>query len=225
MSRLIKKALFLEAPYVYLHHGDKIVGKYFPLGIGYIVSYIRQFGYKVKIFQPLHYQNFMEELISQMECFQPDLVGISVMTPSYPRAIEICEKIKSKYKVTTVLGGHHVSAVGEEVLKESLSVDFVVIGEGEITLLELIRELESSNPHFGKVGGLAWRDKNGSVIVNQSRDFIKDIDQLPMPARDIVDMNQYRSHSYIDYGKKSATMITSRGCPYKCSFCSSMLTM
>ena len=225
MSRLIKKVLFLEAPYAYLHHGDKIVGKYFPLGIGYIASYIRQFGYKVKIFQPLHYQNFMEELTGQMECFQPDLVGISVMTPSYPLAIEICDKVKSKYKATTVLGGHHVSAVGEEVLKEALSVDFVVIGEGEITLLELVRELESSNPRFGKVDGLAWRDRNGEVHRNKPRNLIEDINPLPFPARDLVDLSKYGLHSYIDFGKKSTTMITSRGCPFKCIFCSSWLTM
>lgn len=225
MSTQMKKVLLLEAPYAYLHHGDRIVGKYFPLGIGYIASYLRQFAYEVKIFQPSCYHDFMEELTSQMECFQPNLVGISVMTPSYPRAVEICDKVKSTHKTVTVLGGHHVSAVGEEVLKESPSVDFVVIGEGEITLLELVRELESSNPRFGKIDGLAWRDRNGEIHRNKPRNLIEDIDSLPFPARDMVDMERYGIHSYIDFGKKSATMITSRGCPFDCIFCSSWLTM
>lgn len=221
-----KKILFIEAPYSYANAGKELVGKYFPLGIGYLASYIREAGYSVKIFQPSLDEAYESELKDIIKSFDPSVIGISVMTPSYPRAVGICDMIKSYDKeITTVLGGHHVSAVGKEVLEQSPNSDFAVIGEGELTFHELMRAVGSNDAGYQDIKGLAWRDDNGDIHVNESRELIKDIDSLPLPARDLVDMDQYRLHSYIDFGKKSATMITTRGCPYKCAFCSSWLTM
>ena len=221
-----KRILFIEAPYSYAGAGEEIVGKYFPLGIGYLASYIRQFGYSVKIFQPSMDEAYDWELKEIIASFAPFVVGISVMTPSYPRAVEICNMIKEiDENIVTVLGGHHISAVGNEVMDQSPNTDFSIMGEGELTLHELLQAHESENPEFGVINGLVWRDSDGSISVNEKRGMIKDIDSLPFPARDLVDMDQYRLHSYIDFGTKSATMVTSRGCPYKCAFCSSWLTM
>ncbi len=221
-----KRVLLIEAPYSYADSGKEVVGKYFPLGIGYLAAYIRQFGYSVKIFQPSLDESHDQELKEIIALFDPFLVGISVMTPSYPRAVEICKVIKSNDKnIITVLGGHHVSAVGKEVLEQSSNTDFAVIGEGEITFHDLLELLNSDKPHYEDIQGLAWRDNTNNIHINDNRELIKEIDSLPFPARDLVDMDQYRLHSYIDFGKKSATMITSRGCPYKCAFCSSWLTM
>ncbi len=220
------KILFIEAPYTYASSGNEIVGKYYPLGIGYLASYIRQFGYSVKVFQPSSDESYFKELNETIDSFGPAVVGISVMTPSYPGAVEICNLIKSHDRnIITVLGGHHVSAVGGEVLKQSPKTDFSVMGEGEVTFHELIQSLESDSPEYKGINGLVWRDNEGNIYVNDPREMVKDIDSLPFPARDIIDMDQFRMHSYIDFGKKSATMITSRGCPYKCMFCSSWLTM
>jgi len=221
-----KKILFIEAPYSYASAGKEVVGKYFPLGIGYLASYIREAGHSVKIFQPSMDEAYDRELKEIIASFAPSIVGISVMTPSYPLAVEICNIIKSKDKeIITVLGGHHVSAVGKEVLEQSENTDFAVIGEGEVTLHELVQALELDTTDYAGIKGLAWRDNGGSIHVNESRELIADIDSLPFPARNLVDMDQYRLHSYIDFGTKSATMVTSRGCPYKCAFCSSWLTM
>ena len=221
-----KRILFVEAPYSYAGAGKQVVGKYFPLGIGYLASYIRQFGYSVKIFQPSSENSFSQELSDIIASFDPSLVGISVMTPSYPRAVEICDMIKEiDASIFTVLGGHHVSAVGKDVLVQSPNTNFAVVGEGELTFHELVQSIESDNSNHEKINGLVWRDSKGVIHVNNSRELIKDIDSLPLPARDLVEMDQYRLHSYIDFGTKSATMVTSRGCPYKCAFCSSWLTM
>jgi len=221
-----KNVLLIEAPYSYASAGKEVVGKYFPLGIGYLAAYSRQHGYNVKIFQPSLDESYDQELREIITSFNPLMVGISVMTPSYPRAVEICNIIKSIDKnIVTILGGHHVSAVGKEVLEQSSNTDFAAIGEGEITFHELLKSFESDRPDYNIIQGLAWKDKENNIHVNDSRELIKDIDALPFPARDLVDMDQYRLHSYIDFGKKSATMVTSRGCPYKCAFCSSWLTM
>jgi radical SAM superfamily enzyme YgiQ (UPF0313 family) len=221
-----KNVLLIEAPYSYASSGKEVVGQYFPLGIGYLASYIRQFGYSVQIFQATLDESYDQELKDIILSFSPSLVGISVMTPSYPRAVEICNMMKDiDASIVTVLGGHHVSAVGKEVMEQSLKTDFSVIGEGELTFIELLEAFNSKNPAFGGINGLVWRDKDGIIRQNEKRELIQDIDSLPFPARDLVDMGQYRLHSYIDFGTKSATMVTSRGCPYKCAFCSSWLTM
>ncbi len=220
------RILFIEAPYSYASAGKEVVGRYFPLGIGYLASYMRQFGYSVKIFQPTADELYNEELKEIITSFDPSLAGISIMTPSYPRAVEICNLIKLlNKKIVTVFGGHHVSAIGKEVLYQSSNTDFAVMGEGEVTLHELVQSLESARSHYTEIKGLVWRDTEGNIHTNESRELISDIDSLPFPARDLVDTDKFRLHSYIDFGKKSTTMITTRGCPYKCAFCSSWLTM
>lgn len=213
------KVLLLEAPYSY-GSGEKLVNKYFPLGIGYLASYLLKAGYSVKILESFSF----DSLDSTMNSFAPDLIGISVMTPSYPGAVEICSHIKKRYSAKTVIGGHHVSALKGDVLKQADDIDFAVYGEGEETLLDLVNHLESSTPGFEHIEGLIWRNDN-QIITNEPRELLKDLDSIPFPSRSLVDMSQYGSHSYIDFGKKTATLITSRGCPYCCAFCSSWLTM
>lgn len=217
------KVLLIDAPYSYAG-GNSLVKKYFPLGIGYLAAYIRNAGYAVKIFESSSPAFSCDDLDKEISSFKPELVGISVMTPTYPDAVEICSHIKRYHSVKAVLGGHHISAMKGDVLKQAEDVDFAVYGEGEETLLQLMGQLDSPDPHFEKIDGLVWRDKN-TIVVNKPRDLIEDIDILPFPARDLVDMSNYGLHSYIDFGNKSATMITSRGCPFDCFFCSSHLTM
>jgi anaerobic magnesium-protoporphyrin IX monomethyl ester cyclase len=219
------RALFIEAPYSY-GNAEGLVGSYFPLGLGYLAAWLKQHGYAVDILQPGQGQSVDEALRSRLESFKPTLVGISVMTPSYPQAVNLCEIIKeSDRSRKTVLGGHHISAVGGEVLDQSPNTDFVIIGEGEQTLLELAGALQAGKSDLSEISGLGWRDATGKTRINAPREFITDMDALPHPARELVDMNRFAIHSYIDFGKRSATMVTSRGCPFKCMFCSSWLAM
>jgi radical SAM superfamily enzyme YgiQ (UPF0313 family) len=218
------RVLLIEAPYSY-GTARVIVGRYFPLGVGYLAAYLQRFGHRVRIFQPEGDRDLDASLLKELERFAPNLVGISVMTPSYPEAVRLSDLIKAHHACRTVLGGHHVSAVGESVLLESASTDFAVVGEGEETLRELAEALERGATDLSAVRGLIWREIGSQIRRNPPRDVIQDLDSLPFPARNLVDMNRFRLHSYIDFGKKSATMITSRGCPFKCIFCSSWLTM
>jgi len=218
------RVLLLEAPYQY-SASQGLVGSYFPLGIGYLAAFLRRHGCPVRIFQPPARGGFDPALRRLLADYAPSLVGISVMTPSYPEAVRLCTMVKKHAVCKTVLGGHHVSAVGATVLNQSPNTDFAVVGEGEQTLLELVGALGSGRGEFSSIDGLHWRDANGQLRQNAPRGLIEDLDNLPLPARDLVDMSRYRVHSYIDFGKRSATMITSRGCPFKCIFCSSRLTM
>lgn len=217
------KILLIESPYSY-GKDSIVVGKYFPLGIGYLAAFLRGNGNEVRIFQPRDDAKYHDECIALLREFQPRAVGISVMTSSYPNAVELCGLVKRNSDAATILGGHHVSAVGRQVMAQSPDTDFAVIGEGEETLTELMRKFGEANPDLSQTNGLIWRDA-GEIRENAPRGLIGDLDSLPFPARDLVDISQFRIHSYIDFGKKSTTMITSRGCPFKCMFCSSWLTM
>ena len=219
------RALFIEAPYSY-GNADGLVGSYFPLGLGYLAAWLKRHSYEADILQPEPEQSFDDALTAKLESFKPTLAGISVMTPSYPQAVRLCGLIKeSDPSRKTVLGGHHISAVGGEALAQAPEVDFAVIGEGEQTLLELAAALDEGRTDMSDIDGLAWRDADGEIRVNPPREFMTDMDSLPHPARELVDMSRFGLHSYIDFGKRSATMVTSRGCPFKCMFCSSWLAM
>ena len=194
---------------------------HFPLGLGYVASFLRRQGHQVRLLLGLT----PDVLHHQLETFQPDLVGISCMTPTYPQAVAICREVKKRSQAATVLGGPHVTALQEEILQVQPEIDYVVCGEGELTIAELCGMLEKSDRKFSKIKGLVYRTAKGAVKANPRREMIQDVDSLPFPARDLVDMSRLGTHKYIDVGRVSATMISSRGCPFKCAFCSSHITM
>src|SRR5208283_5447215 len=114
----------------------------------------------------------------------------------------------------------------KEFLEEAKSVDIAVMGEGEYTMLELAQYFEGKK-QLSEILGLAY-SKNGEVNVNSPRPFIKNLDELPYPAYDLMDMEQYLSPKKIGYRSfrnRAISMITSRGCPFNCCFCSVHLHM
>jgi anaerobic magnesium-protoporphyrin IX monomethyl ester cyclase len=139
--------------------------------------------------------------------------------------VTICRKVKNRSQAATVLGGPHVTALQEEILELQPEIDYVVVGEGELTITELCQMLEHADREPSQIQGLVYRAADGTVQATPRRDLIKDVDSLPFPARDLVDMSRLGTHKYIDVGRVSATMISSRGCPFKCAFCSSHITM
>ena len=147
------------------------------------------------------------------------------MTPTFHQAVAICRVVKSHSSAVTVLGGPHVTALKEEILQAQPEVDYVVLGEGEQTIAELCQTLDQSDRQVSQIQGLVYRTEDGTVQTGPPRALIKDVDSLPFPARDLVDMSRLGTHRYIDVGRVSATMISSRGCPFKCAFCSSHITM
>ena len=218
------KILLIEPPCSY-GFDDFMIRKYFPLGLGYIASALREAGHKVSLFLEKGGNEYEEKLKLRLRDFQPALVGISAMTPYYPDAVWNAKIVRETLPNTTVvLGGHHASAIPEESLSAAKNVDYVVCGEGEITVVELAAVLEGKEDGFEKIDGLIGREGT-EIVRNRPRGLIKDIDTIPFPARDLVDMKKFGVHSYIQFGKHPATMISSRGCPYRCAFCSGQLTM
>ena len=139
-----------------------------------------------------------------------DLIGITVLSPVYDEVINIFKSIKEvNNKIKICLGGPYVTTIMEEIFIET-PAEYAVYGEGELTFSDLLFYLKG-NLEIDDVKGLMFRSESGDIITNAPREQIKDLDSLPLPAYDLFQMNRYPIHR----------VVTSRGCPYKCSFCNS----
>ncbi|GAG46771.1 unnamed protein product, partial [marine sediment metagenome] len=134
-----------------------------PLGLCYIGAYLKQFGHQIKIFHQLDETN--EQIIGKLEEFKPSLVGFSVFVTSYSNSLELAKMAKEKLGAWTVFGNVEPSVYPEMVKDDA--IDFAVMGEGELTIKELIDCLESGETNYSKVDGIAYFDER--VRVNNPR--------------------------------------------------------
>ena len=181
-----------------------------PLGLAYMAAVLSENDYEVSIVDLNVGED--KQSIPDDNC---DLVGVTLDTSRYYKGMEYARMLKSK-GIKVVVGGPHASFMAEEIL-ESGSADFVVRGEGEKTMLELVKAL-SQGGNLEQIRGLSYRLDN-EVTHNADRTYSDDLDTLPFPARNLLNMDKYRTSKL---GTRSITSIlTSRGCPYQCSFCAS----
>lgn len=189
-----------------------------PLGLLCIAAFLERQGYPVAVEDCLGPRPAAsrEETVRRIRAHRPDLVGFSTTTSGFLDACDLAALIKRDHPdITTVFGGVHVSALGGELLDRFAPIDYLCLGEGEQTLAEL-----AGGTPPAEITGLAWRD-NGTTRVNDRREPIADLDSLPFPAYEKLSGFPQRYHlplfSYIT--PPGATMVTSRGCPYQCSYC------
>lgn len=187
-----------------------------PIGLGYIAAVLEKNGYPARAVDMFDYNwDKVEDCLRQESA---DIVGISCLTNARTNSLRIAKIAKElNPKTRVVLGGPHASFMYRQIL-EYYPVDVVVIGEGEITALELIRAIETDSS-LSAVKGIAYQE-NGRVAVTESRPFIKDLDSLPFPSHQQFDFKRYEKEG-VDVDKQLVDIITSRGCPFKCLFCSS----
>lgn len=185
----------------------------------YIAAYLLKNGHDVKIVDlyASHLQD--REIISFIRRFKPWMVGLSTFTASTDPMFYLGKLIKETFpSIKIVLGGIHASYLPGACLSHQ-SVDFVIRGEGEITFLELVNAIET-NKSFSDVNGIAYR-LNGKIVCTPHRQLISDVDSLPWPAYHLIDFDKY--FLAITRGvtnKRVASILTMRGCLYKCTFCS-----
>jgi len=185
-----------------------------PLGLLYVAGALRHAGHDVKL-------DLSEKADSQeyIDFSDADIVGITSTTSQFNQALGIAKRAREEGK-TVIMGGAHPTSSAEETLRSGY-VDYVVRSEGEQTATELLYGIQESNGNFdpAKVQGISWYDEDSDTIVhNLNRPFIQELDALPYPARDLGgDVMNYRNKG-ID-GQVSPTLITTRGCPYNCTFC------
>jgi anaerobic magnesium-protoporphyrin IX monomethyl ester cyclase len=192
-----------------------------PLGLGYLAASLEKKGMKVFIID-LTIRNITDNtLIQFIKKKEPLLVGLAALTPYYLNMKEIAKIIKKELPaIPIVLGGIHPSILPKESLNEC-DADYVVIGEGEQTLLELSLILKESGD-VSHVTGIAFK-RGREIIINPPRTLIDDLDTLPFPSWTKIDPRKYphAPHGFIMMKNLVAPLMSSRGCPYKCSYCAS----
>ena len=187
-----------------------------PLGLGYLASMLREKGFKVRIIDDLVEKLSLSDLFQRIK--DAIIIGITSTTPTFNAALRYACAIKRRFPhAFVILGGVHATFMPFEAIR-SECVDAVCVGEGEYTLAELAEKLEAEESLKG-VKGIIYKE-NGKVINNGPREFIQDLDALPFPAFDLMPLNAY---TVLGHRLEHFPMITSRGCPFACRYCSSSL--
>ncbi len=189
-----------------------------PLGLGYLAASLREAGFRVKILDDLVENLSLNEVLRRVR--KSLIVGITSTTPTFKAALRYAKLIKQAFpNIFIILGGVHATFRPMEALKTGY-VDAVCIGEGEETIVEIAECIEEGKD-LESVRGVYYR-KGDRITENEPREFIKDLDSLPYPAYDLMPLHKYRV-----FGREleHLPVLTSRGCPFGCRFCSSSLFM
>jgi anaerobic magnesium-protoporphyrin IX monomethyl ester cyclase len=208
-----KKVLFVTVPY---HYGlSDVMGRWIPLNLVYLAGAARQAGLEAEIYDAQAKDHGYPEIGQRIADSRADYVACSAITATVNDALKTLELAKETLPgAVTLLGGVHPSFMYREVL-ESAAVDYVIIGEGEDTLRELLQVLEAGGDP-GSVAGIAYR-REGELVCTPRRPLIGDLDALPA-AWDLLDWDDYRYQ--VMPGSRLGSISTSRGCDHDCTFCS-----
>jgi len=193
----------------------------FPLGIGYVAAILKREGYEVSVMDltliDVDYQDLKKKIVSM----NPDIIGISALSYSYSQVKYLSKYLKKIIPSKIILGGH-LAYYNYEIVLNRTSVDICVIGEGELTIVDLIKNMNN----IDSVKGIAYKEKN-HVIVNKPRELIENLDIIPFPAYELFDLDKYIKLDDVYLPKMSKNEIhkkmsleAGRGCPFDCNFCS-----
>ena len=183
-----------------------------PLGLAYLASALEAAGVKVKILDLVVYPYSRRILESLLKDFTPQMVGITAVTMTFDNAIKVIRDVKIiDPHILTVMGGPHVTFCAQDTLRDYPELDVIVLGEGEKTVVELAQTADRKD-RWDDINGIAFR-KDSAVFHTAARDFVQGLDTLPLPARHLLALGRYRALGM------PVSLITSRGCPFKCIFC------
>jgi anaerobic magnesium-protoporphyrin IX monomethyl ester cyclase len=195
-----------------------IANRMAPLGLLSIAAYLEREGHEVFVHDCLGPKApaSNDAHVAGILRLKPDLVGFSTTTSAFPDGHDLARRLKeANGKIVTVFGGVHVSAVGGPLLEKFEAVDYLCMGEGEVTLADL-----ASGRPPDKIEGLVWRDGE-KAVANAPRPHLPNLDDLPFPAYEKLEgfPKGYNLPLFSYIRSPGATMVTSRGCPYQCSYC------
>ncbi|MGD6852895.1 MAG: B12-binding domain-containing radical SAM protein [Candidatus Bathyarchaeia archaeon] len=234
------KVLLINPPQTFFAGSEPPAGN-LPIGLMYLAAVLQRAHIQVEILDAFFAGGELKEtgetqtvglpiekIKQEIKNRNPDIVGIAgPFTCQIENTVKVCVAAKEvNPNVLTVVGGPHVTLVPKEFLEEVKTADVAVVGEGEYTLLEIVQHFEDKKP-LTDIKGVAFR-QNGEVTVNPPRPFINNLDELPYPAYNLVDMEQYLNPVHIGYRSfqnRAISMVTSRGCPFNCCFCAVHLHM
>lgn len=195
-------------------HVDSSIFRFPPLGLGYIAAYLKHHGISVEIVDCTFLSQ--KETIKKIISSKPRIIGIQSIYSMKNKSIELAHILKEHCDL--LVAGGALPTMGPEAFLEVF--DVTVMGEGEQTMLELVEESEKGCS-FSQIRGLAFKDKeSGQIIRTPPRGLIDNLDKLPLPSRDLFDNDAYKKYFFEKFGYKTTPIMTSRGCPFNCDFCS-----
>ena len=193
---------------------NKMQGIYPPLGLLYIAAVLENEGHMVQVLDSQASNLTTQETQEEIRKAKPDVVGITAMTPTIKGAFEAARLSKEVYPdVPTVLGGVQLALYPEATVSNKY-VDYGIVGEGEYIMADLLNALNKGEKDLSKITGLVYKT-DGKVVSNGFR-IVEDLDSLPFPARHLIRTSDY---SCVIAKDPMTTLMTSRGCPYRCGFC------
>lgn len=198
---------------------EKIIMKpYAPLGILYVSAYLERKGFANEVFDTTF--SSMQELQKYLLDFKPDVLAIYVNLMTKLKVLEIIKFVKSNLNQTKIiLGGPEIRYNANDFL--NFGADYLVIGEGEQTSLELITALnEKRYEEIKNISGLGFKNQNNEIIFTIEREKLKEVDSLPFPGRDKINLQLYLNAWKERHGENAISVSTMRGCPYTCKWCS-----
>ena len=186
----------------------------FPIGLAYIASALMKAGHSVNVIDVNALKYPKNEMLKKIENLDCDVVGIGSMITAYNYVKWLISEIKRlKPEMKIIVGGGVCSAIPEKFMEWN-PADIMVLGEGEITIVDLLNNLGN----LKNVKGIWYRDKDG-VHANPPRELIKNLDSIPFPAWEIFPMDAYLKNPEKDYTKRKMNVLAGRGCPFQCTFC------
>jgi anaerobic magnesium-protoporphyrin IX monomethyl ester cyclase len=220
MKNLSKKILFITSSFEAISfmtadaknkQGEKTTdSSHYPLGLAYLHSYLENEGHEVQtLFLNNHdYQYCFAKVKNALADFQPDIIGFQILTANRTSSFNLIEYAKENYPETQIIiGGIHTTIMHEQIIQKFPYV-IAILGEGEITVSQLILELSKPDPDLNQIDGIVFMH-HGEIVKTNPRQLIKNLDELPFPKHEL----------FFDKKRTSGGIITSRGCPFKCSFC------
>lgn len=192
--------------------GDKVLT--FPIYLAYAVAILEKEGFDVKGYDAVDLEDGIPKFVARIKKDQPDIVLLETSTPSILHDLNTAERIKREVGCKIVLCGSHATYYAKEIMHDHLYVDFILKGEFDISIKDLCKALQSKKS-LNEVSGLVYRGIAG--IASNPVTLFENIDDLPLPDRKQFKIENYQQAFF--GGKKTGLVITSRGCPYHCTFC------
>jgi len=232
------KILLVNPPIPATWYNDEY---YFPSSLLYLASTLRKNGEDVKIFdmktlkppKPENRQKFYEDkLIKTVLEFQAELIGFGCLfSGNFPDVLRFSKICKERFeRIPIVAGGIHFTIYAWEILTKCSSIDWIALGEAEEAIVQLVNTVKSNRYEMDKIDGFAYRS-NGRIVVNPKRRYIENVDDIPFPAYELINLRDYYVNTSNWHNPKklpintSIPIISSRSCPNRCSFCSMYMAM
>ncbi|MHA1299800.1 MAG: B12-binding domain-containing radical SAM protein [Candidatus Helarchaeota archaeon] len=188
-----------------------------PLGLAYIAGVLEKGGHKVRVLDAAVFELTQDQVRNIFKRYSPDVIAFQAFTPLFNYSAQYAKIAKEVLPdVKIIIGGHHVTFLPEQSMQLSPETDFIVRGEGENTVSNLVNALEENEPNLKEITGISYRE-NGIIKHNKDTPLIENLDDIPWPARHLFPNNQYH---FFGSNMKGTSMVSSRGCNQLCQFCS-----